>query len=511
MTASTQQSDLSTRAARLPLAPLAVLTSCLFSLIVILQNPLLNDDAYKYLRAAEVFNAEGARAVLESFGWFHYSILVALLDRIVPGGLVVAAHVLNTALYALLTHAFLQLSRELRPTPRAQLFAALCILALPLTNEMRYFLVRDIGFWAFALLSLVHFIRFARSGDPRLAARWSAALVAATLFRLEGLLLMALLPWLLLLPDATAPLAQRAQRCGQLVGILAAVVLAVTLAALLGGLSLPELVAYAYRWYLPLLGELPGLLSSTAEGIGTALFTPDNYPGSDNTGISFVIALFSYLLVLLANLVNALTLPLALLVVYGRCVVAPGPASAQPAARALNGYIAVAALALLLFLAIMHFLTQRYAALLVLLVLAQVPPVLDELHARAQGAGRLRLFHGWVLAFAFYYLVDSLVSFGYSQQHVEDGIAWAHAELPAGAELKTNNFAIAYGSGRIVDYDMTQRDPLAVAETATSGDYLMLEVDNDSVLDVAAAWPQLVEVTRFANERGDAVRVYRHR
>jgi hypothetical protein len=92
MKASTQTIDLSAVAARLPLTPLAVLLSCLFSLLVILQNPLLNDDAYKYLRAVEVFNADGALAVLESFSWPHYAFLIAFVDKVLPGGAIAAAH-----------------------------------------------------------------------------------------------------------------------------------------------------------------------------------------------------------------------------------------------------------------------------------------------------------------------------------------------------------------------------------------------------------------------------------
>ncbi|MGV3592424.1 MAG: hypothetical protein ACO1PZ_12100 [Gammaproteobacteria bacterium] len=507
MTTSQPRFDLASFAARLPIVPLAIMLSCLFSLVVILQNPLLNDDAYGYLRAAEVFNDDGARAVLESFGWYHYSILIALLDHIVPGDLVVAAHVFNTAMYALLTHAFLLLARELRATPLAQFFAALCILVLPLTNEMRYFLIRDTGFWAFAVLSLVFLIRFARSGELRHAAQWSFALAVATAFRLEALLLMALVPWTLLLPDASTSLRVRARRCGQLVGILAALVVAILLLSLLAGLSLPELIAYAYRWYLPRLAELPELLKAMASGVGEALFTPDNYPGSDHTAIGIVVALFAYALALVTNLVNALSLPLALVLVSARLAI--GKSELQPpSGRMLQGYIAVAALALLMFVVIMQFLTQRYATLLTLLVLALLPPALDDLYARVRNPRR---FHGWLGFVVFYYVVDSLVSFGYAQTHVEDAIAWTRTELPADQTLKTNNFAIAYRSGRVTDYHTTQRDAEAVAATATSGDVLVLEVDRGSDVDFTVAVPDLVEVERFANERGDEVRVYRYR
>ncbi|HEY0960735.1 MAG TPA: hypothetical protein VGE69_00070 [Pseudomonadales bacterium] len=505
MTTTSHRFDLTTFAARLPIVPLSIFLSCLFSLVVILQNPLLNDDAYGYLRAAEVFNTDGARAVLESFGWYHYSILIALLDHVVPGDLVVAAHVFNTALYALLTYAFLMLSRELRATPRAQFFAALCILVLPLTNEMRYFLIRDTGFWAFAILSLVYLVRFTRSGEPRRAAQWSFALAVATAFRLEALLLMALVPWTLLL-DPAMPLQVRAQRCGQLVGVLAALVAAILVVSLLAGISLPELIAYAYRWYLPLLAELPELLKAMAGDVGAALFTPDNYPGSDHTAIGVIVALFAYALALVMNLMNALSLPLALILVSAWLSVGR-PALEPSAGRMLRAYIAVAAFALLLFVVIMQFLTQRYATLLTLLVLALLPPALDDLYGRVRNPRR---FFGWLGFLVFYYVVDSLVSFGYSQTHVEEGIAWARAELPAGTDVKTNNFAIAYRSGHVTEYHVTQRDAEAVAASSASGDVLILEVDHDRSVSFVDTNPALLELARFVNERGDEVRIYRH-
>ncbi len=510
MTPVTQHRDLFAAAARLPLVPLSIVLSCLFSLLVILQNPLLNDDAYKYLRAAEVFNADGARAVLESFGWYHYSFLIALVDKIVPGGMIAAAHTLNTALYALLTYAFLALVRELRDTPRVQLFAVICILVLPLTNQMRFFLIRDIGFWAFALLSLVYLIRHNRTGDTRMAFWWSITLVAATAFRLEGLLLMALAPWSLLFPDAALPLRERAERCGRLVGILAAVALAVLLATMLVGLSLPDLIAYAYRWYLPLLGNLVELLRGTATGVGAALFTPDNFPGSDNTAIALVIALFGYCLALLMNLVEALGVPVVVLLLVGP-VLAPVAVPVQ-ARRARQAYIAISALALLLFLLIMRFTTDRYATLLALLVLTQAPLILDELYTRAlDSENLLKHFHVYSAVFCFFFLADSLVSFGYSNEHVEDGIAWTREQLPDGTPLQTNSFAIAYHSGRVANYDETVRDTASVVAASSSGDYLVLEVDNDDDGSALDGNPALVPLQRFANERDDEVRVYLRR
>ncbi len=511
MKPSTQHSDLFTVAARLPIAALAVFISCLFSLIVILQHPLLNDDAFKYLRAAEIFSTDGARAVLESFGWYHYSFLIALVDKVMPGGLIVAAHMLNIAFYALLTYAFLLLVRELRDTPRVQFFAAVCILLFPLTNEMRFFLIRDAGFWAFGLLSLVFLIRYNRTGAMRMAFWWSIALVAASAFRLEGLLLLTLAPWSLLLPDASRPLRERAERCGRLVGILAAVVVSVMLAARLAGLRLPDLIAYTYRWYLPLLGNLGELSQGTAANVGAALFTPDNFPGSDNTALTLLIAFFGYGLALVMSIVDALKVPVVILLLAGPCLRLPIAVPAQ-AKHATQAYVAVSALALLLFMLIMHFTTGRYATLLALLLLTQAPLIVDELYTRAQASQRLRkYFHVAFSIVCVGLLIDGLHSFGYSHRHIQDSTLWALAELPAGARIKTNNIAIAYGSGRVTDYETTVRDPALVIANSQAGDYLFLEMDADADLSALTSNPAFEQLRRFVNERGDQVLVYRHR
>lgn len=484
--------------ASLPVAPVAVLLSFLFSALVILQHPLLNDDAYSYLHAAQTFNTSGALAVLESYGWYSYSILIALLDRVLPGDLITAAHLLNTACHALLTWVFILLSAELRASRRVQIFAALCILGLPLVNEMRYFLIRDTGFWAFALLSLVCLIRFCRTGQLRAALWWCLALCAATAFRLEGLLLLTLAPLSLLLPDGTSATKARVRRCLRLLGVLLATLAGLLLVTLLGGISLVELIAYAYRWYLPLLAELFPLLLRTADA------------ASDNTAVGLLLVLFSDALALLSNLAGALSLPLVVLMLGYRY--RQGSLTlAQPGQRLLAAYMGISTLALVLFLLIMHFLTQRYTTLLTLLLLSLVPLMLDELATQAARQGSGKRFQGIFAFFCVYYFVDSLFSFGYSQQHIEDSIAWSQANLPAAAQLKTNNFAIAYHSGRVAAYDKTVRDTASVMQSSTSGDYLLLEIDRDDNTDALDTSPLYLPLTRFANERGDEVRVYRRR
>ena len=172
---------------------LVVLVSLLWSAVVLLQNPVLNDDAYGYLRAALLFREEGLAAVFDRYGWYGYSVLIGVLDAGLPGGVKAAAHVLDAALLALLVLAFVDCAALLQPAPRTRLLAA-GILLFPLLNEMRFYVVRDFGFWAFTLLSLSQLERQRRQPGWWPACGWCLALLAATLFRLEALLLAAFTP-----------------------------------------------------------------------------------------------------------------------------------------------------------------------------------------------------------------------------------------------------------------------------------------------------------------------------
>ncbi len=485
---------------------LAVLLSCAFSLLSIITNPLLNNDAYGYLRAAELFNAEGFRPVLDQYGWYGYSILIALADVLLPGGMLASAHILNTLSYALLVYSFIKICAEYQSGERVALFAALTILCFPLLNEMRYFLIRDFAFWAFTMLGFYLLLRYQRDRKPLSAVYCGLALLAAIVFRLEGLLLAVSAPLSLLFSPGSKTANVRA--AAKLLLVLCSALVVGYLLALSAGVDLLSLVGYAYRFYLPLLFNLTELITSAAQNLGQALFTAENFPGSNNVEHGLVVLLFAYSYAVVANLVNALGIPFSTLLVY-TCV--RGHLRVPANIRwALGAYIIASLLALLCFVLIMHFLTQRYATLLCLLLLTTLPAALDALynHAIAHNAGKkFRMVFGTLCA---YLLIDSLFTFGYSKQYIEDAGAWAATQLPVAAELHTNSFALAYASGRIDDYDKVPLDVTATLQRGKSGAYLMLDLKHDELdlkkfLDTNA---QLQLVQDFANRRGDEVRVY---
>lgn len=507
-------SRLSSSLRALPVLPLALLLSAVFSAFLVYTNPILNDDAFGFLRAAELFNSDGVGAMLDEYGWYGYSILIAVLDKVVPGDLLVSAHLFNALSYLLLTWAFIELSRHMSVTAVGTWFAAAVILGFPLLNEMRHFIIRDAAYWALSLTAVLQLLRYEKSLALRNALGWSLCTLGATLFRLEALLFTMLAPFALLCTAHAWH--HRTTALTRLLGVLATCLTLVLLLCLSLQIQLLELIQFAYRYYLPLLGELGSGLRDSALALNGALFTASNFPGSDNVAHGLVLLLFANSYTVLANLVTALSVPLSLLLAVscwrGKCRI---PARSRPI---LLMYVACALVALLLFEFIMHFQTQRYATLLCLLLLAVVPGMLEEWHASAEAIGKVRRFRV-VFGFACaYFLIDSLVSFGHSRRYLEEAVHWVEDSLPAAATLTTNVPAVAYASARIPTYDRTDRSAAnAIANAnanteaeAEAGAYLILQIKaNDAATrQLLGANPHFVLKESFANDHGDEVRIY---
>jgi hypothetical protein len=510
--------------ASLPVLPLALLVSLLFSLLLTLNNSQLNDDAFKYLRAAELFQQDGIDAVLRDYGWYGYSILMALADHVLPGGLDTSAQVLNALSYALLTAVFIVLQRESGAGCRQLLLAAGVVLLFPLLNEMRHFIIRDAAYWAFSMLAILQLARLMNAASLQqglpLALAWCGSTLLASVFRLEALLPAVIAPLALLVSGRKAAGSTLHPTGLHLMLLLYALLLASAVMLFLLGLAadvrLLELMGFAWRYYLPLLLDLGNVLREDALALNAAIFTTENFPNHNNTAVGLLVLCFAYSTSVLINLVNALGLPFTLLLLLGmrqRLRVLP-----RTLAAAWLGYALPALLALLVFQFIMHFQTQRYAALLALLLLLWLPGMLEQWWQRAEQEGKTRRFRLTLAFFCFYFAVDSLVSFGYSKQHLEQAEQWLLEELPADAALASNSFQLAWRSGRIENYDRTQRDVALTLQTATEAAALNATSDNYLALELKQSdtgGRQLLEqsetlelVTSFSNERGDEVRIY---
>jgi hypothetical protein len=345
---------------------------------------------------------------------------------------------------------------------------------------------------------------YQRNGLLRSAICWSLAVLIAILFRLEGILLAIFVPFSLLLGTT----ANKGKRFLTLICVLFASILLVLMLAFLLQINLLELMQYAYRYYLPQLFNLGTVLTDSALNLNTALFTVENFPGTDNVGYGLMIAIFAYCFTVVANLVNALSVPFTVLLLFATW---HGHLHLPHKIRwLLLSYIACTLLGLLLFLFIMHFLTQRYAALLCILLLTLVPGALNSMYEKALASHSTKRFLYIVGIFCVYFSGDSLISFGYSQHYLKEASDWSVSNLPAATNLHTNHYAIAYNSKRIEAYDKISLSAASTITQSKRGDYLMLAVrqSESEIRALLDANQQLQLITRFSNTRGDEVRVY---
>ena len=484
----------------------AVVVSCLFSLLVIATNPIPNDDAFGYLRAAEIFLDQGLAATLSAYGWYSYSVLIAITSQVIPGDLMASAHLLNTLALALLVHAFITLAMEYRQSRKVQLFATLIILCYPTLNEMRFNLVRDFAYWGFCLTALVQLVRYNRTGAIIHACGWLLAMACAVFFRLEGLIILLVSPFSLLLWDSN-PLPDRLRQVATLFLFMFAGTLIVLLLFLPAAVNLVDVFNYAWRWYLPLLTNYPDTLVGAASGEQLSNRISAQLEMFTAKGMFVLFA--GYLYAVLANLVMA-TGPAATLFLgygfYSRRQALPGYSRGP-----LLFFLGSALLALLTFVSIMQFLTTRYAVMSALLLLSVMPLYLHDLYQQAAASGQLKRFRVIGGFCVFYFLLDSLVSFGYSKRYIEDAIDWTRDNIPASSLVVTNNFAMAYYTGLVPDYDRVKTDPLEVLTGRGSNDFLVLDLahDDDAAMTMLAGRTDLVELARFANNRDDAIIVFR--
>jgi hypothetical protein len=481
---------------------LALLISALWSLVVINQQTVLNDDAYIYLRSVGLWHSDGFRAALAHYSWPAYTVLIGVLDSALPGDALLSAQVTNTLLLGLLVLAFIECSYCLYPTAHTRALAALTILLFPLLNEMRYFLIRDFGYWAFSMSSLWCLLQYQQQSRWRYALAWGVCLAVATLFRLEGAVLLLLAPLLLTITRGLG-------FGSKLLAALALIALGAQLLGIVLGVNLLSQGLNAYQYYLPTLLDLPHALAQQALQLNQSIFAPTNFPGADNVAHGVVLLLDAYVYTLLATVVTALGWPLTLLL-----AVALWRGWLSPLHnRCWQVYGLGCALSLLVFLSVMHFLTQRYVALLVLLLLLALPAALLQGFQHLQTwrhAARLPvLCAAGIVIFA----IDSLVSFGHSRSYVEEGAHWLQQNLATTTVLRTNSFYLAYESGHVSDYDKISIDLATTLASATAGDTvaLVLKPSNKQAQQLLQARTDLQLLQEFSNGRGDAVQIYQMR
>ena len=162
------------------------------------QQGWITDDFVLYHEVSRLFSIGDIKAGLKLYSWSLYPALITIIHKLTTLSLTASAQTLTVALYGLTTYALLSFIKRIGGDKKTILFGALLFFStLYLTGDVVSMLLRDTGFWAFYLLSLNAFHQYILTPTLSHAMRWQVLMIMATLFRIEGVLFLILLPFML--------------------------------------------------------------------------------------------------------------------------------------------------------------------------------------------------------------------------------------------------------------------------------------------------------------------------
>lgn len=168
--------------------------------ICYIQHGWINNDTVLYLEAARLFADGEWKNGFEIFPWPLYSLLIALVHQITTFSLHFSAQLLSVTFFATTTYFLIRLITLSGGNNLAVAAGALILFSSHyVVGDVLEMLMRDQGFWAFFLASLVFFIQFCRTKRWQHSLLWQTCIIIATLFRIEGITYLIGLPLLLLL------------------------------------------------------------------------------------------------------------------------------------------------------------------------------------------------------------------------------------------------------------------------------------------------------------------------
>jgi hypothetical protein len=488
------------------LASLALSAWCVFI------GNVLNNDSVLYLRSAELLTRGEWHAAVLLYKWPFYSILIALVHQLTGFSFEYAAHALNAVLTALTVVMFVSLVREVGGDSKVVVFAAAVILLHHSLNEYRSYALRDAGYLAFYLTSLLMFIKDLKEPKWNRTLAWVGAMVVAMLFRIEGIVFLVALPFFRLWQQATR-LSARFALIGLFVG---GAFIAISALAwwLLGSIAMPGPGGIMGTW----AALLQTFWHNVSARAGAKI---DLIVGAFGDGYSrdFAYAAFAaaLLLIIVREVLASLTPLYAVLTghaVYRRLIFP------VPGTMALWYWlIAVHLVILATVLFVVTFLTGRSPLALSLTLMLAVPfsvaSLYDAWRRRETGRRKSSWLFPLVCVLALLSTLGVLVS-PTSKGHIRQAGLWLRDHTSPSTTVFSNDPVLLYYTGRIGNerparYSWDDTVALVESDARSRYDYLALRlrerhaVDEGLLIRTIGSEP----IMRFTNNDGDQVLIFR--
>ncbi|HEX2549292.1 MAG TPA: hypothetical protein VHM20_05645, partial [Gammaproteobacteria bacterium] len=177
----------------------AGLISLFISLWIFKQTELINPDGICYVESAANMpkGLHYAMHLCGQAGWPFYSILIYGMHLLTHFTMENSAYLLDALLSLLSVLTFIRIVEVLALQKQNHFIlwlAAFVILFSNIFNDVRHYIIRDHGYFAFYLLAILFLLNFFQIRKWFYALGWSVASIIATFFRIEGAIFLALIP-----------------------------------------------------------------------------------------------------------------------------------------------------------------------------------------------------------------------------------------------------------------------------------------------------------------------------
>lgn len=450
------------------------------------QGHLLNRDGIYYLDFARTIVEAGFGISTQVGELFFLPLLIATFSSITPFGLEVTAKVLNACLLAGTCALLVDFVRKRAPS--VAWLTVLVVLAMPAYNQYRNEILREPGFWFFALLGFWFATRWTDSRQWRDLLLCQLAILAAALFRLEAMVFFfALAAWQLLWAQKGTRLRSALMICALPIGLF----FMVSLPLAIGVVQLPSRVALYMAATDPF--EKARFFSEVAARMSETVF-PYKYSKEEAVYI-LLFGLLSVIPVKFLKMMGVLIMPFAYRFKDGgiRAILAPW----QPLPWAFAAYLLVLAA----FVTHQMFLVGRYVSMLNLLV---VPLVAIGLANLIQSYPRWKMV---AIALGVVTIFANVVSTAPQATQVLAASQWLKTNVDDKLHVGMENNRFAYYAGwKLSRATFGDREYLAEKLASHDLDWAVLEVGRkDRNIDNWLASRHLLELRRFDGTKGEAV------
>jgi hypothetical protein len=185
-------------------AILTLLGMLLACQIMFIQHGWINDDSVLYFEIARLFSIGEWKQGNSLFSWPFYPALISFTHQLTQLSFQTSAQLLNVIFFGITVYSFTQLIR-LAGGHKSTILCGVFLLfgSNYIVGDVLPMLLRDQGFWAMFLTSLIFFVQYSRHQQLKAALLWQFFAILAVLFRVEAITYLAFVPLLLMLEKNT--------------------------------------------------------------------------------------------------------------------------------------------------------------------------------------------------------------------------------------------------------------------------------------------------------------------